>query len=107
MANFPPQNTPEITDTDSTWSNAPKLSRKVRELAHRSFHALKTTGPQGVARAQADSNDVREDLRELRDQVARLQHKIYGRNLEALIPWVDALKRQIDDRLAETGKAEE
>ena len=42
MASSLPQNTPEIADTDSTWSNASKLSRKVRELAHRSFHALKT-----------------------------------------------------------------
>ena len=106
MASGLPQNTPEKTDTDSTWSSAPKLSRKVRELAHRSFRALKT-GPQGVARAQEGSKDVLDDLRDLRDQVARLQQKIYSRNLEALIPWVDALKRQLDDRLAETRKVGE
>ncbi len=93
-----PQETPETTDQDSTWSSAPKLSRKVRELAHRSYHALKTS-PQPAAQTQAPSNDVLDDLRNLRDQVARLQRKIYARNLEPLIPWVDALKRQIDDRL--------
>jgi hypothetical protein len=106
MASSPLQNTPAIADTDSTWSNAPKLSRKVRELAHRSFHAL-NTGPQRVAQAQADSKDVLVDLRDLRDQLARLQHKIHSRKLKALIPWVDALKRQVDDRLADTGKADE
>ena len=62
---------------------------------------------QRVAQAEAIPKDVLEDLRDLRDQIARLQHKIHTRNLEALIPWVDALKRQIDDRLADSGKAEE
>ena len=38
------QENPDSAASDSTWSSAPKLSRKVRELAHRSFHALKS-GP--------------------------------------------------------------
>ena len=95
-----------MTSQDSTWSSASKLSRKVRELAHRSYHALKTD-PQPVALTEARSNEVLQDLRDLRDQVARLQHKIHERNLEALIPWVDALRRQVDDRLGHAGKAEE
>jgi hypothetical protein len=89
----------------STWSSANKLSRKVRELAHRSYHALKT-GSKPHARTQADAYEVLDDLRDLRDQVARLQHKIHARQLEALIPWVDSLRRQIDGRLGDPGKAE-
>ncbi len=104
MTSALPQEKPETTDGDSTWSSAPKLSRKVRELAHRSYHALKTS-PHPVARSQAASSDVLDDLRNLRDHVARLQQKIHTRNLEPLIPWVDALKRQIDDRLGDSGKA--
>ena len=106
MAPAKPQETPETTDLDSTWSNAPKLSRKVRELAHRSFHALKTDSTPG-ARPRPPSPDIVQDLRNLRDQLARLQQKIHARNLGALIPWIDALKQQVDDRLGHVGKAEE
>jgi hypothetical protein len=106
MATAERQHAPESTEHDSTWSNAPKLSRKVRELAHRSFHALKP-GSDPVARTPAGPTDILEDLRDLRDQLARLQHKIHARKLVALIPWVDALKQQVDDRLGHSGKAEE
>ncbi len=105
MARAEPDDTREPTDLDSTWSNASKLSRKVRELAHRSFHALKP-GSDPVAQVRANSTDIVQDLRDLRDQLARLQHKIHARKLSALIPWVDALKQQVDDRLGDAGKAQ-
>ena len=106
MARPLPQDRPENTDTDSTWSNASKLSRKVRELAHRSYHALKAPS-QPVAQAEALPNEVIQDLRDLCDQIARLQHKIRTRNLGALIPWVDALKRKVDVRIGHSGKEDE
>ena len=93
------QDTQEGVDQDSTWSNPAKLSRKVRELAHRSYRALKAD-PRPDPRAPAASEDLAEDLRDLRAQVARLQQKIYQRGLKALIPWVDALEKQVEDRLA-------
>jgi hypothetical protein len=99
------QNAPETVGVDSSWSSAPKLSRKVRELADRSYHAL-NSGPQLVAETTARSQDVLQDLRDLRDQVAWLQHKIHDRKLDSLIPWVDALKRQVDNRLGDARKAE-
>jgi hypothetical protein len=91
---------------DSSWSSAPKLSRKVRELAHRSFHATHS-GARPIAEAQARSIDVVQDLRDLRDQVAWLHHKIHARKLDSLIPWVDALKRHVDNRLGDPRKAEQ
>jgi hypothetical protein len=106
MARNELRDAPESTVSESTWSSASKLSRKVRELANRSFHALKA-GPQHVALTEARSNDILQDLRDLRDQIARLQRKIHERNLESLIPWGDALKQKVDDRLVHTGKAEE
>ena len=45
------------------------------------------------------------DLNELRSQVARLQQKIHDRRLGVLIPWVDALRRQLEDRLGSSGSA--
>jgi len=48
-----------------------------------------------------------QDLLDLRDQLARLQQKIHTRKLSALIPWVDALKQQVDDRIGDAGKGEE
>ncbi len=97
------ENTPESLAQDSTWSSAPKLSRKVRELAQRSFHALRFRSLLGsFNRARSI-----EDLQDLRDQVVLLQQKIQSRNLEALIPWVDALRRQVDDRLDHARKEEE
>jgi hypothetical protein len=99
------QETPESMAGDSTWSSAPKLSRKVRELAHRSFHALKS-GPKPDDQTPARSKEVERDLHDLRHQVARLQRKIHDRNLGALIPWIDALRQQIEDRLGPPDKAE-
>jgi len=89
----------------STRSNAPKLSRKVRELAHRSYLALKA-GTQTDIQAQADSKDIFLDLRDLRDQIARLQQKIHARRLRSLIPWVDALGQLVDDRLGNAERQE-
>jgi hypothetical protein len=105
MASTEPWNTLQTTANDSTWSSAPKLSRKVRELAHRSFRALKTAS-QADGQTQAPSNEILQDLRDLRDQVARLQHKIHERNLESLIPWVDALRHKVEDRLGPAARME-
>jgi hypothetical protein len=61
-------------------------------MALRSHRALK-------AGAQLSSEDIWEELRDLRDQVARLQQKIHSSRLGILIPWVDALRQQVEDRL--------
>jgi hypothetical protein len=101
MKNTQPQESHEDTSQESSWSSAVKLSRKVRELAYRSSVALKAgTSPDG--RNPADSTD---NLRDLDDQVARLQQKIHARRLGVLIPWVDALKQRIHDRLNNSRKA--
>jgi hypothetical protein len=89
---------------DSTWSNPSKISRKVRELAHRSHRAMKARN-QAEALARPGSDDIQEDLRDLRDQVARLQHKIHVLRLGVLIPWVDALRKQVEDRLGNETEA--
>jgi hypothetical protein len=47
------------------------------------------------------------ELRELRDQVARLQGKIHARRLRALVPWVDALLGRIEARLERVEQREE
>jgi hypothetical protein len=106
MTNTQPQELHEDAAQDSTWSNAPTLSRKVRELAHRSYLALKAGTPPNSL-TKAGSEDIVDDLRDLRDQVARLQQKIHARRLGALIPWVDALSQQVEDRLGDAEKAEE
>jgi hypothetical protein len=95
MTNTQPQELHEDATQDSSWSNASKLGRKVRELANRSSSALKA-GTQADAQTQAVSRDI---LLDLRDQVARLQQKIHARRLGALIPWVDALSQRVDERL--------
>jgi hypothetical protein len=99
MTHIQSQDLQEGMGQDSTWSNPAKLSRKVRELAHRSYRALRT-GPRADAPAPARPEDIAEDLRDLRDQVARLRRKIHERRLQPLIPWVDALSHQVEDRLA-------
>ncbi len=86
------------TSTDSSWSSATKLSRKVRELAQRSHHALQTSTPL-EDRAQPRHDNPAEDLRDLRNQIAQLQSRIVARRLTALVPWVDALRRRVDARL--------
>jgi hypothetical protein len=103
MAGFELDNAPEPVGADSSWSSPTNLSRKVRELANRSYHAL-NSGPQPVAQAQARTKDVLEDLR---DQIAWLQHKIHARKLGSLILWVDALGGQVDNLLGLAGKAEQ
>jgi hypothetical protein len=105
MASAERQDTPECTSDGSTWSSAPKLARKVRELTQRSFHALKS-GPMPDAQAPPRSNEVQQDLHDLRHQVARLQRKIHDRNLGALIPWIDALRQEVENRLGTSGKAD-
>ena len=100
MTKTQPQGVQEIACEDSTWSSASKLSRKVRELAHRSHRAMKArTLP------QESPDDVTEDLRDLRAQLQRLHQKIHERRLGALVPWVAALQRQVEDRFANEGKA--
>jgi hypothetical protein len=106
MASTEREERPIDVSEDSTWSSASKLGRKVRELAHRSFHAIKSA-PESAAQTQRRSSEVVQDLRDLCDQVARLQHKIHDRNLGPLIPWIDALRQQVEDRLGHAGKAEE
>jgi hypothetical protein len=106
MASSELVNAPQPVGQDSSWSSASKLSRKVRELAHRSFHALNSIA-HPVAQTEARSKEILQDLRDLHDQVAWLQHKIHARKLDSLIPWVDALRRQVDNRLGDAGKAEQ
>jgi hypothetical protein len=103
MSSAEVENTPENSALESSWSSAPKLSRKVRELAHRSFHALRFPSLLG----SLDQARSTKDLQDLRDQVVLLQQKIHVRNLEALIPWVDALRRQVDDGLDHVRKEQE
>jgi hypothetical protein len=88
----------EGTGEESTWSNAAKLSRKVRELAHRSYRALKAGAAPDVP-TQVSPDELAEELRDLRAQVARLHEKIHERRLQPLIPWVDRLRRQVEHRL--------
>ena len=82
---------------DSTWSNPEKLSRKIRELASRSHRALRE-GPRPEVAAHRSHTIEQDDLRDLREQVARLQQKIHALRLGLLIPWVDALRRRVEDR---------
>jgi hypothetical protein len=83
---------------DSTWSKPAKLSCKVRELAHPSHRVLRgRTRPAAVARPGSDN--IQGDLRDLRDQIARLQRKVFAPRIGALVPWVDALGKQVEKRL--------
>jgi hypothetical protein len=72
MRNAQTQNWPAATSSDSTWSAAGKLSRKVGEWAHRSYQFL-TTRSRTDAPVQASPEDVVRDYRDLRDQIAGLQ----------------------------------
>jgi hypothetical protein len=105
MTRFDTSESPAGAGPDSTWSSAPKISRKVRELAHRSYRAVNSEArPAGPKNGCPE--DVEQDLADLRNQLARLQRKIHERRLGVLIPWVDALRRQVEDRLGESGKVE-
>ena len=106
MAESELDNTPQTLGEESSWSSASKLSRKVRELAHWSFHAIRSSS-QPIADTQPEAKYVVQDLRDLGRQVARLHQKIHARKIDSLIPWVDALKRQVDIRLADAAKAEQ
>jgi hypothetical protein len=106
MAESELENMPQPLSVESSWSSATKLSRKVRELAHRSFLAIHS-GRQQVDKNYERSKDILDDLRELNEQIAWLQHKIHARKLDSLIPWVDALKRQVDDRLGDVRKGKQ
>jgi len=103
MPQVPSDDFPASMDQSSTWSNPAKISRKVRELAHQSHRALKAAAHPHVL-APRDSQDRPTDLRELRNQVVRLQQKIHARRLGVLVPWVDALRQRIEDLLASTEK---
>jgi hypothetical protein len=96
MANIERERSDEFGSEESSWSSASKISRKVRELAGRAHSALKT-GAVSAERAPAIGHD-RDDLR---IQVARLQQKIHSRRLGALVPWVDALRQQVERRLGD------
>jgi hypothetical protein len=89
----------DIAGQESTWSSASKLSRKVRELAHRSHQALK----RGTIGHEAHQ-PIDEDLRDLREQVRRLQRKIHERRLAALISWIDALQQMVETGLGDRGR---
>jgi hypothetical protein len=99
MPNTQPHGSQDLVSEDSSWSSASKLGGKVRELAHRSYRALKAPAP------QESFNDIGDDYRDLRDQIARLHRKIHERRIGVLIPWIDALKRQVEDRFGSAGKA--
>ena len=105
MIRLSPRDLPGSADQDSTWSNPAKLSRKVRELAYRSHRALKADAkPQGPV--SSSSEESRQELRDLRIQLARLQQKIHALGLGGLVPWIDALKRQVETRLNSVEKEE-
>ncbi len=86
------QNVPETVKDESSWSSPVKISRKVRELAQRSHSALRS----GAVYAARHPDIHGDDLGDLHAQVARLQQKIHERRLQALIPWVDALRRELE-----------
>ncbi len=101
MIRLSPLDLPASGDPDSTWSNPPKLSLKVRELAHRSHRALKVeTSPHFPPSQNAPASQL--DLRELMTQLTRLQQKIHALGLRGLFPWIDTLKRQVETRLKST-----
>jgi hypothetical protein len=89
---------------ESSWSHPATMSRKVRELAYRCHQALKTGALCNDARPQAESGEVDLDIRDLRDQVVRLQEKIHRQRLGVLVAWDDALRRQVENRLDEPRK---
>jgi hypothetical protein len=106
MPQVPHNNLPASVGQDRTWSSPDKLSRKVRELAHRSRAALKAAGQPHV-QALKSTESGREAIRYLRNQVARLQQTIHCQRLWVLIPWVDALRRRLEERLSSQERQEQ
>jgi hypothetical protein len=105
MIRLSPRDLPESAGQDSTWSNPAKLSRKVRELAHRSHRALKAAAAPHVLTAGIPEASHQE-LHDVRIQLARLQQKIHALGLAGLVPWIDALERQFETRVNSTEKEE-
>ncbi len=105
MIRLSPRELPGSAGEESTWSNPAKLSRKVRELAHRAHRALKAD-PRPHVLASSNSEASHQELRDLRIQLARLQQKIRALGLGGLVPWIDALKRLVETRLNITEKEE-
>jgi hypothetical protein len=102
MTSTQTQNWRDSPCLESTRSDAGKLSRKVRESAHRSQCVLRAgKRPDGVA--QVCETEFARDARDLRDRVTRLQQKIHDRRFYALIPWVDALCRHAEAGLPTRG----
>jgi len=104
MIRLSPRDLPESAGQDSTWSNPAKISRKVRELAHRSHRALKSAAPSQVL--ASSHSEASQELRDLRIQLARLQHKIHALRLGVLVPWIDTLRLQVETRLNSAEKEE-
>jgi hypothetical protein len=98
MPHTQPEYLSESLSQDSTWSSASKLGRKVRALAHRSPRALKTGAPPS-GQAHSGPGHSADDLLDLCREVARLRQKIHDRQLQPLVPWIDALTRQVENRL--------
>jgi hypothetical protein len=105
MPEFPGEKLPQDAGQESTWSNPAKISRKVRELAYQSHKAFKTAAQPQVP-APKESEDGPVDPGDLRSQLARLQQKIHARRLGALIPWIDALRQRVEDRLSRPEKTD-
>ncbi len=105
MIKISPRDSPESAGQDSTWSNPAKLSRKVRELAHRSHRALKAAATPHVL-TSGSSETSHQELHDVRIQLARLQQKIHALGLRGLVPWIDALRRQVETRLNNAEKEE-
>ncbi len=77
----------ENASQDSTWSSAPELRKKVRELAHRGHRTL-----EAPRQCPECPEDLGEDPRDLREQVAKLHRRIHQRCLGGLVAWINALK---------------
>jgi hypothetical protein len=91
MARIERERLEETGIEESSWSSPSKLSTKLREVAGRAHRALKAG-----ARSEDHPQDIGDDLGDLRVQVARLQQKIHKRRLGVLMPWVDALRQQVE-----------
>jgi len=98
MIGLSPSDSPASGDDESTWSNPAKLSRKLRELALRSHQALKAeAGPHYPSLPRPAERQ--QDLNDLLGELARLRQKIHALGLQALVPWIDTLLRQVENRL--------